>query len=142
MYSVTKRFTFEAAHRLMHHAGECRRLHGHSYKVDVTLECERVDDHGMTIDFHDFDGIKARIDQFDHALLLHTNDPLVHLLYESEHRVRAFAGDPTAETLAFEIARAVIINLALKDPAKEIVRSVFVDVWETEKCHAGYRTQV
>lgn len=34
---IRKQFKFEAAHVLPHHAGKCSRLHGHSYRLDVTL---------------------------------------------------------------------------------------------------------
>lgn len=35
---IRKQFAFEAAHVLPHHDGKCSRLHGHSYRLDVTLE--------------------------------------------------------------------------------------------------------
>lgn len=56
---VTKRFTFEASHKLLYHQGKCRKLHGHSYKVEVTFEgpvhdpLSRAPDAGMVMDFGD-----------------------------------------------------------------------------------------
>lgn len=49
--TVSKTFTFEAAHRLPNHPGKCRFLHGHSYKVVVTVEGEIDPATGMVIDF-------------------------------------------------------------------------------------------
>jgi 6-pyruvoyltetrahydropterin/6-carboxytetrahydropterin synthase len=51
---IRKSFRFEAAHVLPHHDGKCSRLHGHSYRLDVTLEGPLQDDgpaRGMVVDF-------------------------------------------------------------------------------------------
>lgn len=47
---VTKIFTFDAAHKLTNYYGKCERLHGHTYKLEVTLEGD-VQSNGMVIDF-------------------------------------------------------------------------------------------
>ena len=49
---VTRSFTFEAAHRLPWHGGRCRDLHGHGYRLEVTVEGP-VDANGVVIDFDD-----------------------------------------------------------------------------------------
>ena len=68
---IRRRFDFEAAHELPGHPGECRNLHGHSYRLLVSVE--RAIDHesGMAIDFSDLKGIVKRevIDRVDHKLL-------------------------------------------------------------------------
>ena len=53
---ITKLFRFEAAHHLPEHQGKCARLHGHSYKLEITLRGPVKDkpgqsDHGMVMDF-------------------------------------------------------------------------------------------
>jgi 6-pyruvoyltetrahydropterin/6-carboxytetrahydropterin synthase len=51
---IRKQFKFEAAHVLPHHPGKCSRLHGHSYRLDVTLEGPLTEDGpaaGMIVDF-------------------------------------------------------------------------------------------
>lgn len=48
---VTKRFRFEAAHRLPRYQGPCFELHGHSYELHVSLELPVSPDTGMTLDF-------------------------------------------------------------------------------------------
>jgi len=47
---VTCTFTFEAAHRLEWHTGKCRNLHGHSYRLDVSVEGP-LDANGVVLDF-------------------------------------------------------------------------------------------
>jgi 6-pyruvoyltetrahydropterin/6-carboxytetrahydropterin synthase len=71
--SITKIFRFEAAHQLPDHRGKCARLHGHSYKLEVTLrgpikDAVGMSDHGMVMDFADLSRIVngAVIEQLDH----------------------------------------------------------------------------
>ncbi len=72
---VTKEFSFEMAHALWNYDGPCRNVHGHSYRLFVTLAGEPVPDEsntklGMVIDFGDLKRLvrKEIIDQFDHAV--------------------------------------------------------------------------
>jgi 6-pyruvoyltetrahydropterin/6-carboxytetrahydropterin synthase len=83
---VTKTFSFEAAHQLPWHPGKCRNLHGHTYRLEVSVEGP-VDLHGVVIDFADLDRVvtDAVIAPFDHSYL---NDLL---------------DNPTAENLAADI---------------------------------------
>ena len=50
--SVTCTFTFEAAHQLPWHPGACQRLHGHGYKLEVTVSGP-LDENGIVVDFAD-----------------------------------------------------------------------------------------
>ncbi|MGH9282554.1 MAG: 6-carboxytetrahydropterin synthase QueD [Acidimicrobiales bacterium] len=67
---VTKSFTFEAAHRLPWHEGRCRDLHGHGYRLEVTVEGP-VDHNGIVMDFDDLKAVVQRevVDRYDHAYL-------------------------------------------------------------------------
>jgi len=47
---ITKTFKFDAAHNLVHYHGKCEKLHGHTYRLDVTVE-GILDDEQMIIDF-------------------------------------------------------------------------------------------
>ncbi len=71
MYRVTKSFRFDAAHRLTDpYAGKCTRLHGHSWRVAVTVRSSTLDPCGMVMDFHDFAPLKNYIEKrFDHATI-------------------------------------------------------------------------
>ena len=64
---VTCTFSFEAAHRLPWHPGKCRNLHGHSYRLDVSVEGP-LDANGVVLDFDVAPGRGAGsvIDVWDH----------------------------------------------------------------------------
>jgi 6-pyruvoyltetrahydropterin/6-carboxytetrahydropterin synthase len=64
---LSKRFRFEAAHRLPRYQGPCFHLHGHSYELHVTLEMPVDPESGMTLDFFHLeeivrDRVLARLD--------------------------------------------------------------------------------
>jgi 6-pyruvoyltetrahydropterin/6-carboxytetrahydropterin synthase len=74
---VTKEFSFEMAHALWNYDGPCRNIHGHSYRLFVTISGVPVDDpgnpkDGMVIDFTDLKRIveKEIVNVFDHALIV------------------------------------------------------------------------
>ena len=103
---VTRNFSFEAAHQLEWHAGACKNLHGHSYRLEVTIAGE-LDANGIVVDFSDLrTAVQAAvIDRFDHTYL---NDLLPN---------------PTAELIAADIwQRLIDAGLALHR----------VVLWETE----------
>ncbi len=71
---LTKVFRFEAAHHLPYHRGKCARIHGHSYRLEVTLRgpikhAVHTSDHGMVLDFSDLSQIvqESVIARLDHA---------------------------------------------------------------------------
>ena len=77
---VTSEFTFEMAHVLNNYDGPCRNVHGHSYRLFVTLSGVPVDDrqnpkNGMVIDFTELKKIVLNkiIDQFDHSVVVSTD---------------------------------------------------------------------
>ncbi len=74
---LTKRFTFEMAHALPAYEGKCHNLHGHSYKLFVTVEGAPLQQQGaptdgMVLDFHQLKEVVNRcvVEPFDHALVL------------------------------------------------------------------------
>ena len=80
---ITKEFTFEMAHALDHHHGKCKNIHGHSYKLSVTLlgepKQEADSDCGMVMDFKALKHLISNliVDELDHALLLYEKSPYV-----------------------------------------------------------------
>ncbi len=69
-YQIKRRFRFEAAHYLPKYDGACKNMHGHSYKLEVTLVAsELLND--MVFDFKDFKHLihSKVVDQYDHQLL-------------------------------------------------------------------------
>ena len=78
---ITKYFSFEAAHILKNYEGPCRNIHGHSYRLAVTVKGipEKASDSptaGMVMDFSKLKGIvkDSIVDVFDHALILNERD--------------------------------------------------------------------
>ncbi len=74
---VTKEFSFETAHALWNYDGPCRNVHGHSYKLFVTLSGHPLDEpgnpkNGMVIDFGDLKKMVKRevVDVFDHSVVI------------------------------------------------------------------------
>src|SRR5213592_3496715 len=88
--SVTRSFRFEAAHQLPWHDGPCRNLHGHSYRLEITVEGP-VGEQGMVVDFSELKTVVQRmvIDRYDHTYLNELLD------------------NPTAELLAHEIWKSL-----------------------------------
>lgn len=79
---VTKIFDFETAHALWGYDGKCKDIHGHSYKLTVSISGDRIMDpndvkYGMIIDFSDLKAIVKThiVDVFDHCLLVNGNTP-------------------------------------------------------------------
>ena len=74
---LTKEFSFEMAHSLSGYDGACREIHGHSYKLFVTVQGEPNADpnnpkYGMVMDFGELKRIVGRliVDRYDHALVV------------------------------------------------------------------------
>jgi len=91
---LTKSFRFEAAHQLPGHGGKCARMHGHSYKLEVSLRgpiknAPGQSDNGMVLDFADLSAIvrEAIINRLDHYNLnevtgIHTTaENMVHWIW-------------------------------------------------------------
>ena len=74
MITVTKTVKFDAAHILSDHAGLCKNLHGHTYRVDVSVAQAADDGRDMVIDFKELKRIANEVicDRFDHAFIYNT----------------------------------------------------------------------
>ncbi len=121
---LTKEFTFEMAHVLSGYDGPCANIHGHSYKLAVTVIGSPVNDVanpklGMVMDFSDLKRIvKSKvIERFDHILLLRKGTDLSKLA-ESGHLTKTELVDyqPTCENFLLHIAQ--IISAELPDMLK------------------------
>lgn len=75
--AITKDFTFDAAHHLHHYEGKCKNLHGHTYRVVMTVS-GYVDEIGMIMDFSELKSIyrTAVHDQVDHQYLNEVLPPM------------------------------------------------------------------
>ena len=91
---VTCTFAFEAAHRLDWHPGKCRNLHGHSYRLDVSVEGP-LDAHGVVLDFDTLqDVVRTQVvDRWDHRYLNEVLDnPTAELLAQRAWELLTDAG--------------------------------------------------
>lgn len=117
--SITKVFRFEMAHALHGHGGRCAHMHGHSYRLEVTIKGAPINDparpdNGMVMDFAELKSIVQRhiLDRFDHALLLSERDR--HSFPESGalfKRLEYTAFQPTCENMVLEMARVLCAHL-------------------------------
>lgn len=109
---ITKVFDFEMAHALLKHDGACKNIHGHSYKLYVSLRGEVLNDasspkNGMLMDFSDLKAIvkKEIIEVYDHCLLLNKEQRVPEL--EKEYRIIYTDYQPTSENIIQEFAEKI-----------------------------------
>ncbi|MEG1556185.1 MAG: 6-carboxytetrahydropterin synthase [Bacteroidales bacterium] len=114
---ITKQFTFEMAHALADYDGLCKNIHGHSYKMDVTVKGLPVSSEfspkkGMLIDFGDLKKIvhETIINKVDHALVLNntTYTKLLDLLKENFEKIVVVPYQPTTENMLEDFANRLI----------------------------------
>lgn len=101
---ITKCFAFEMAHALPQYDGKCKNLHGHSYKLKVTVKGAVDPNSQMVIDFKALKDLVNQhvIDRFDHAIVLHKkdiSDELARALSAQFARIVWFDVPPTTENL-------------------------------------------
>ena len=111
---ITKQFNFETGHALYGYDGKCKNVHGHSYKLSVTVVGSPIIDtshvkYGMVIDFSDLKKIVTEeiVDVFDHATVFNKNTPHVELAREletREHHVILVDYQPTSEMMVIDFA--------------------------------------
>lgn len=113
---VTKEFGFEMAHALWNYDGPCRNVHGHSYRLFVTLSGEPSatkgdPKKGMVIDFGDLKRIvkKNIVDVFDHTALISSTDDTnrIDLLRGAFGNLMVVDYQPTCENLVADIASRI-----------------------------------
>lgn len=118
---ITKQFTFETGHALYGYDGKCRNVHGHSYKLSVTVIGAPISDtsnvkYGMVIDFGDLKKIVKEeiVNVFDHATIFNKNTPHVELAKELEnrgHNVLLVDYQPTSEMMVIDFANKIKLRL-------------------------------
>lgn len=114
---ITKQFKFETAHALYGYDGLCKNVHGHSYKLDVTVIGYPIDDinhtkNGMLIDFSELKKIvkKKIISVLDHSIILNVKSPYKDLadnLEEKGHKVVRVNYQPTCELMIVDFSKII-----------------------------------
>ncbi len=121
MYEISVDYTFAAGHALRNYKGKCENVHGHNYKLRITVEGAQLNSTGLLIDFIDVRAaIKQLADRLDHQFL---NDlpPFDKL-------------NPSAENIARYFSDS--LEPQIKDQG---LRVQSVTVWETDTTSATYR---
>ena len=136
MITVTKTVKFDAAHVLTNHQGLCKNLHGHTYRVDVSVAQAEDDERDMVIDFKDLKTIANEVicDRFDHAFIYNTESAgekeIAAVVEKNGMRTVAIPFRSTAENLA---------NLFYNDLKSRIPGLAAVKVWETADSSAEFK---
>lgn len=121
MFEVSVEYAFAAGHALRHYKGKCENVHGHNYKVRLTVAGERLDQAGLLVDFTELKAnLHDLVERFDHQFL-NDLDPFDKL-------------NPSAENLAKYISDGVSARLEGRE-----ARLQSVTVWETDTSSATYR---
>lgn len=114
---ITKQFSFETGHALYGYDGKCKNVHGHSYKLSVTVIGTPITDSnnvkfGMVIDFSDLKKIVREeiVDVFDHATVFNKNTPHIELAQELKsrgHHIILVDYQPTSENMVIDFAKKI-----------------------------------
>src|SRR5512135_573807 len=120
MYELSIEVGFAAAHQLRGYKGKCENLHGHNWRVQISVSAERLNELDIAIDFHDLKKIAQEVvTPLDHAFL---ND-----IFPFTEK------NPSSENIAkwiFDSLKKKINNGNL--------RMATVTVWESESASASY----
>ena len=121
VFEITTTRTFSAAHQLRLYDGSLEPLHGHNWRVKVTVSAAKLDAIGVVMDFHELERLVDAVTGLLHNRHLNEVAP-----FNSEL-------NPSAENVALYVGRALATRLP-RD-----VRLACVEVWETDENSARYR---
>lgn len=119
MFEIIVKKKFSAAHRITGYPGDCSKLHGHNWLIELRLGVEKLNDLGMAFDFRKAkDILEECMEKLDHTCL--NDNPFLD------------GGNPTAERLA-----EIIFN-ELKQKVPDDVSVLSVEVWESDNAGVRY----
>ena len=137
MYQLTTHASFDSAHFLSGYEGKCRNLHGHRWKLEVTVSSENLvregQIRGMIVDFGELKkDVKNLADEFDHCLIIEKGtlkEKTMEALTEEEFKIIQVDFRPTAENFA---------RYFYERMQKAGYKVSLVKVYETPNNMAGY----
>ena len=142
MVRITKEFKFEMAHALHGYDGLCRNIHGHSYKLSVTIKGKIKEERGDPKDgmVLDFDILKSIvkpeiINKYDHSLVLNANSPHSEIDLSAFEKVFFLPYQPTSENLVMDFA------LKIKSKLPQEIELYKVVLSETATSFAEWNSQ-
>lgn len=129
MHLITSESSFDAAHFLTNYEGKCKNIHGHRWRVVVTIKGELTN--GMLVDFGDFKkDIKDLCDYFDHSFIVEKGslDKKLFDLLNKQFVLRVVEFRTTAENFS----KYIFEEMSKKYSVKEVC------VYETSNNCARY----
>lgn len=137
MYQLTTHASFDSAHFLSGYEGKCSNIHGHRWKLEVTVKSETLEEsgqiRGMIVDFGQLKkDVKGLADEFDHCLIVEKGTlrlKTMEALEEENFKIITVGFRPTAENFAkYFYDRVETLGYG----------SSLVKVYETPNNMAGY----
>jgi len=131
MHETRKRYHFYAAHRNQFIEGKCTNLHGHEYKVEVTISNEPEGEAGLGFSFESIDKhIEPIIAEYDHALLIDVGDKLFKVLKKEfpDFKMVMFNGATSVEALAEKLFNECSLNAPFE------IKSIEVQETQSSTC--------
>ena len=135
---VAKEFKWEMGHRLPDHFGNCKNIHGHSYKMIVEFEGDLNNDE-MVIDFYEVDKIiKPLVNKLDHSFMVNKHDKAVlEFLEQINSKMFVVDFNSTVENIC-----AFVLNEIKKLKLPNNIFSVTIRIYETNEDYAEERLSV
>ena len=138
---VTKEFSFEMAHMLAGHPSLCKNLHGHSYKLFVTVEGPIIDD--MVVDFKDLKEVVKNVvvDPLDHCFAFNKNTTdnfekdLIAVVKKHNKKCFAFPWRTSCENMAKWMFKSLNYNFKMNKASYKVSR---IRLYETSTSFADY----
>lgn len=131
---ATRYHDFSTGHRVYGHESKCAHLHGHNYRIHLTVEAEALDNIGRVMDFS---AIKEYLcywleENWDHKFLVWEQDPFAKTLKELDNEGTVIVNfNPTAENMG----QYLIDVVGPKQLLGTGVKLVSVNIEETRKCN-------
>lgn len=140
MYSIEKKFKFEASHRLncLDYDSLCKNIHGHSYKVFLQIKAESLNEQGMIIDFTHLKDFQKHIDKhYDHACIIEkTDEKFIEFAKENKFKYIIYDFSTTAEHMANVLcfdAKHLLVEKGINN-----LKEITIRIYETENNCASY----